>query len=152
MINDEKDKNNGKESFGIIISRVSGLMKKKLIKSFQEIDENITPEEFSILVELWKKDNVFQSEIVEKSRKDKTRITRLLNSLMQKGLVEKHFSEKDRRNFMVCLTDKGKNLEESLKLKEEFVLALSLNDISEEDLKITLETLKKVFSNLEKKK
>lgn len=138
------------ETFGTLTSRVSSLMKKELSKAFNNINEYLTPEEFSILSMLWENGNMIQSDIVEKTKKDKAITTRLLNSLTDKGFVKKSPCIKDKRNFEVFLTEKGISSKEILLEKENMVSEMSLNHIDKKELEITMTVLKKVYENLTK--
>lgn len=135
-------------ALGFVVNRASLIMTKKLNAMFKEAGHDITPEEFSILSRLWEEDNLFQSEINERTLKDKTRVTRLLGGLIEKSLIEKKIDETDRRNYHVCLTEKGKNLKYELLPIVMKLIDTAASNISQSDLETTIKTLKTIFANL----
>jgi DNA-binding MarR family transcriptional regulator len=136
------------EALGSVINRASIVMKKKLAELMKEAGYDITPEEFAILSRLWDKDGLFQTEITEKTLKDKTRVTRLLGGLIEKSLVEKKIDESDRRNFHIHLTEKGKALKYEVLPIVIKLMGIASANIHKNDLEITKETLKTIFINL----
>lgn len=136
------------ESLGSVINRASIIVRKKLTTMFKDAGYNITPEEFSILGRLWDEDGLFQSEITEKTLKDKTRVTRILGGLIEKSFIEKKIDESDRRNFRINLTEKGKELKKELLPIVINLMGMSSKNISQSDLEVTIKTLKTIFNNL----
>ena len=133
---------------GHAVNRAAIIIRKRLTMLFKEAGFHITPEEFSIMSRLWEEDGLLQSEITEKTLKDKTRVTRLLGGLLEQSLVEKRVLPEDRRNFKIYLTDKGHNLKYELLPIVSGLMSVAASNISEEDLKITMNTLRTVFTNI----
>jgi len=88
---------------------------KKLNKQFDVIqrhilrEENITPPQFLILRELWKKDGLkskFLSKITHTSR---STITGVVDTLERNGFVTRELNPNDRRSWLVKLTKKGRD-------------------------------------------
>lgn len=136
------------ESLGHIVNRVSIIMRRNLTLMLKEQGIDLTPEEFAILHTLWEADGLFQTEITEKTLKDKTRVTRLLGRLTEKSFVEKKTDEKDRRNFRVFLTAKGSNLRHKVLPIVRILMDQALCQVSTSDFETTARTLKKIFANL----
>ncbi len=133
---------------GFNINKASLMVRKRLTTQLKEAGHELTPEEFSLLSRLWEENAISQSDLIEKTIKDKTRVTRLLNSLIKKNYVYKRMSEGDRRNQIVYLTDQGKEIQ---KIVIPVVLELmnqAGSGISKEELEITQNVLQKVFRNL----
>ena len=136
------------EALGFVINRASIIMRKKLTALLKEAGYHITPEEFVILGRLWEEDGLFQTEITERTLKDKTRVTRLLGGLLEKSLIEKKTDESDRRNFRIHLTEKGKKLKYDLLPIIIKLIHTSSSNIPQSDLEITIKTLNTIFVNL----
>lgn len=136
------------EALGFVINRASIIMRKKLTALLKEAGYYITPEEFVILGRLWEEDGLFQTEITERTLKDKTRVTRLLGGLLEKSLIEKKTDESDRRNFRIHLTEKGKKLKYDLLPIIIKLIHTSSSNIPQSDLEITIKTLNTIFTNL----
>jgi DNA-binding MarR family transcriptional regulator len=66
-------------------------------------------EEF-LLVELWERDGCSQSELAAAVGLDRARLSRMLQRLQTVGLLERRASDRDRRDMLVTLTPKGREL------------------------------------------
>jgi MarR family transcriptional regulator, organic hydroperoxide resistance regulator len=133
---------------GSIINKAAIIIRKRLSIMLKEKGYDITPEEFALLSRLWETDGVPQSELVEKTLKDKTRVTRLLGGLVDKSYVKKEVDKSDRRNYIVSLTEKGKDMRT---LAIPIVIQLmkqAVEGIDSRDVDVTKKVLKKVFENL----
>jgi MarR family transcriptional regulator, organic hydroperoxide resistance regulator len=139
---------NIENALGFVVNRASLVMTRKLNSMFKESGYNITPEEFVILSRLWEEDNLLQSEINERTLKDKSRVTRLLGGLAEKSLIEKRVDEADKRNLHINLTDKGKKMKYEILPIVIKLIKMSSNDIPRSDLEITIKTLKAIFNNV----
>ncbi|MGL4332950.1 MAG: MarR family winged helix-turn-helix transcriptional regulator [Bacteroidales bacterium] len=80
-------------------------------RSLGQLDKNITFEMIQVLVELWKQDGINQQELANKTFKDKSSLSYLLNNLEKRDLVLRYEDEHDRRNKLILLTDKGRELQ-----------------------------------------
>lgn len=153
-VNMEQNTGRGIENFeidnalGFVVNRASLIMTKKLASMFKEAGHDITPEEFSILSRLWEEDGLFQTEINERTLKDKTRVTRLLGGLIEKSLIKKSTDEADKRSYHVHLTEKGKALKYEILPIVIRLIEMSSTNITKSDLEITVKCLKEIFNNL----
>jgi DNA-binding MarR family transcriptional regulator len=75
---------------------------------------NITPPQFSLLAFLWKQDGLTQAELSEKSQIDRTTMVGLVDRLEKEGLVKRDLCPGDRRAYNICLTERGRSLEDEL--------------------------------------
>lgn len=67
----------------------------------------ISSAEYPVLIKLFQKDGVTQEEIANELDIDKSAITRVIRSLLDKGFIEKKKDEVDRRCNHIFLTEKG---------------------------------------------
>lgn len=108
----------------------------------------LTKIQWILLKKLNEKDGVPQQELAFLTGRDKTSLTRLINTMEKKNLVARIPSKLDKRINHVFLTKKGESLfKETSPIMEEFVKSLQEN-ISEEEIKNTISTIKKVQQNL----
>ena len=111
-----------------------------------EID--ITVEQWRILFYLWKEDGVNQQELALIAKKEKSTMTRQIDALEKKGLVERRNLSKDKRNKLIFLTEKGSAIEnKSLEVAEK-ITQRSEEGITTEELKIFKNVLHKILKNL----
>ena len=136
---------NKNDTVGNLTSRIAGEMKKQLSTSFKGNGYDITPEEYSILSIIWESGELHQSQIVETSKKCKTRISKIINSLVEKGYLEKKFYDKDKRNYIISSTKRSKEDRKKLTIIENTVSNSAIKSIKDEDLEVTILTLKKIY-------
>ena len=136
------------DALGHMINRAAIIIRKHFTMKVKEAGYDITPEEFSILSRLWEEDRISQTELVEKTLKDKTRVTRLLSGLIDKSYVKKEIDEADRRNYIVYLTEEGKALKTSIIPIVMKLMKQAAEGIEQEDIDATKRVLGKVFKNL----
>jgi DNA-binding MarR family transcriptional regulator len=102
------------ESLGCLIFRVNRLMVNLLSRRFKEASHNITVEQFQILLHLWERDGLLQSDLVVCTQKDKASLARTLDIMERKNLIVRIIADTDRRQKRVYLTNKGKKLKDVL--------------------------------------
>jgi DNA-binding MarR family transcriptional regulator len=108
----------------------------------------ITAEHYSLLVQLWEHNGLSQGALAEKSAKDKTTMARLAAVLESRGLIERRLSQSDGRERLLFLTDKGKEVMESATELAGRILADAQRDISDEQLQLCRDVLRRACANL----
>lgn len=133
--------------FAILNGRVSAAINRQLLRNFRKYDLNITPEQWTVLIYLWEKDGVTQQELCNATYKDKPSMTRLIDNMEKLNLVVRISSKTDRRTNLVHLTKTGRDLEKRTMFVANKTLKEALEGLSNEELSISQETLRKVFIN-----
>ena len=108
---------------------------------------NISTDAMGILWLVNYRPDLIQQEIAETLKKDKSAVLRLIDTLEQKGLVQRNVVASDRRRNIINITDKGKALVSDIdnRINE---LSLQLFDgLSTTDM----ETFSKVLNHLSSK-
>ncbi len=135
-----------KDSLGYWIS-IAGLVYKgelgKCLKPF-----NVTPEQWVILNRLSYDDGVCQKELADRLTKDQSNTARILEKMVNKGLVRRDPNPSDGRSFLVSLTAKGKKLREQLLPVVMQFRKKAQTGFSELELKFAKELLQKFLTNL----
>ncbi|CAM1333548.1 MarR family winged helix-turn-helix transcriptional regulator [Tenacibaculum aestuariivivum] len=117
---------------------------------FFEKNINLTKIQFIVLKTLKDKNGVAQQELAFLTGRDKTSLTRLVNTMQKKKLVTRIPSESDKRINNIHLTKIGTQLfEETFPIMKNFAKCLQKN-ISEEEIEQTINVIKKVQENLKK--
>ncbi|TGL96580.1 MarR family transcriptional regulator [Leptospira barantonii] len=135
-------------TLGYRVNRCGIAMRQDLRRRFNEQGHSITPEEWIILNRLWENDGLTQNEISQKTIKDKTTVTRFLSKMEEDGLIQRKSSTEDKRVNHVHLSAKGKKLKDRLIPIAKELMSNAAEGISPEHLRITLETLKQIETNL----
>ncbi|MBP2652936.1 MAG: transcriptional regulator [Firmicutes bacterium] len=114
---------------------------------FKEFD--VTPEQWLLLHSLSANDGINQKELSARVGKNQTIVTRMLDILERKGCVERKPAPADRRAFLVCITDKGLELQKQLLAVEEKTVKAVLKDILPEKLDTFIQICNKINESTE---
>jgi DNA-binding MarR family transcriptional regulator len=109
---------------------------------------DLTFEMLEILSCLWKKDGVNQQELADQTLRDKSGITYLIDNLVRRQIVTRVEDEKDRRNRLVYLTEKGLVLKEQLKSWGADLYDSAIPDIDPQQLLNSLDLVNKMIANV----
>ncbi|MDD6254784.1 MAG: MarR family transcriptional regulator [Eubacteriales bacterium] len=124
-------------------------MRRQMSMALDRYD--VTLEQFVVLYNLVNDDGINQKTLSRRVDKDQATLARILDILESRGYVERRTTEKDRRAFLVFITDKGKE-----KVKETSRRLASVhNDIVEgippENIDEFIKLIKQMNENLAKK-
>ncbi len=100
-------------SLQFLVYKSNSLLRNKLNQALKSFD--ITVEQWVTLKKLNQKEGYNQKELSKDTFKEQAVITRMLDILEQKSLVERGKSPNDRREFIISITDKGRKLLEEIK-------------------------------------
>lgn len=130
------------------ISVTERLLVSKLQEEFNNNNIEITVEQWKLLFYLWDNDGVNQRDLSIRANKEKSTIARQIVDLENKELIIRESSEFDKRNKLIFITEKGKELEkETLKIANA-ITEKSEKNISEEDLNTVKRVLTQMIQNL----
>lgn len=96
------------ETIGWKIYKARCLTKNRLQQKLKAFE--ITSEQWSILSMVYLKEGCNQKELGEKLLKDRAALTRILDILERKELLKRETSNNDRREYLVYITEKGREL------------------------------------------
>lgn len=133
--------------FATLNGKVSAAIYRKLYRNFKKEGLDITPEQWTILIYLWKKDGVKQQDLCDATFKDKPSMTRLLDNMERQHLVVRISQAKDRRTNLIYLTKTGRDLEEPASRITTLTLQEALEGISSQELETCQEVMKRIFLN-----
>lgn len=110
---------------------------------------NLTPEQFLTIDILWNQGPMSQTALSDAMHKDKNSITKLIDALEVKGLVERRRDPGDRRSNTIVLTEKAERMKGETKQFGVSMLDSILTHIDEDELRAFLGTLKKISKVME---
>ena len=139
-----------KEHLGIIVSHTRRLLSQNIQNELNCFEPRITVEQWHLLIELLLEDDISQTELGERTFKDKPTTTRILKLLMDQGLIQRQSDPVDRRAYRIFLTEEGRSLaQDSIEVVKKVIrkaqTGLSFQEISE--LKRMLGIVNKNLSN-----
>jgi DNA-binding MarR family transcriptional regulator len=117
-------------------------------KAFNAHGLEITPEQWIVLARLWQRDGRTVSELSDSTLRDRPTMSRILDSMEAGGLVTRTVDSKDARTRIVQLTREGKALRKKLVPIAKGLVERLEAGVSEADLLITRQTLRRLFENL----
>ena len=129
-------------------NRLSFSVRKEMAVRFGAAGFDVTPKEWAILLILWREGTATPTAIAASTFRDKTTVSRLVERMVKKGLVERETAPDDRRKTILRPSKRA------LQLKFELIpIALQLlgdaqSGISAEDVEVTVRTLRKMTENL----
>ncbi|MFC7047740.1 MarR family winged helix-turn-helix transcriptional regulator [Emcibacter nanhaiensis] len=118
------------------LSYLSNIVGRRLATIYSE-KFGIAPPEWKVLAHLNRFPDISAAEVADKTALDKVAVSRAVNSLLDKGLVERSYAREDRRRSILNLSDKGRetyNQIEPLVRDYESVLLNALDDEEKQDL------------------
>ena len=128
---------------------ISILYRKSQIYWAQILKEHdITCAEYPVLIILQKNDGITQEYISSVLNIDKSAVARVIQSLLDKGFIEKKKDEEDKRCNRIYLTEKGHSTKKPIdKGRREWNSILTKN-IPEEKIEEVLEILSQMAENI----
>ena len=133
---------------GMLIGQVHRLSTKKFVQNSHNSGLDISMDQWIVLGPIWENDGLSHKEISEYCLKDKTSVTKIIDTLEKKNLVVRFADQLDHRVKRVVLSNKGKQL---------FLQAIPIMEltrdqlregITEQDIESLRSVLTKIYNNL----
>ncbi len=115
--------------------------------ALREAGVEITPEQWVILKRISEQANLNQREIAALTFKDPAAVTRALDQLQARGLVERQEVPNDRRAYQLHLTEAGQALVATITPVALEVRARGLRGLSQEEVGALRSILNKIYEN-----
>lgn len=122
-------------------------MRRRMSKALEKYD--VTLEQFVVLYNLYGEDGMNQKSLSNKVDKDQATLARILDILETRGYVERRTTEKDRRVFLVFITDSGRNKVKETARRLEKVHNEIIHGIPEDKIDSFVGLIKQMNANLE---
>lgn len=124
------------------------LFRDIIAQTLRANDIDLSREQLIILKHLSDEDGRVQNDLAFITNRDKTSLTRLVNNMEKKGLLNRVQCKNDHRCNKIFITEKGK---QSFKIAFPMVTNVAhkaQKNLTQEEIQSTIRTLKKVFNNL----
>jgi len=131
---------------GFLVYRAALVMKRQLAREFRPLD--ITPEQWAVLVRLWREDGLTQKELADRTYKDPPTMTRICRKLEQKGLVTRTACEADGRVSRVRLSGPARGLIPELVPRAVRSVDIALTGVDAEETAAAKRVLRQIYLNL----
>lgn len=135
------------ESIGMLINRIKNKLKCRMTDRLKKYD--LTTEQRAILLVLAEKGAMTQSKVCELTGAEPSNMCVTLKRLISKELVQKIDHPEDARAYLVEATPKAVEIVPILQGLSAQISGSLTDGISEKDIEITMQTLKKMHDNLQ---
>lgn len=141
-----------KDRIGSLIYITGTLIRGFSTQTFAERKFGLTPDQYVILSLLLENEEImYQRQLAEIMFKDRANISRIIEIMNKKGLVEKVPDCHGRKIYKLIVTEKGKKAKENI-FKTDMELREKITEnITREELETTFKTLEKMNKNLRDK-
>ena len=135
-------------TYSYLLDRTNRRIKQYAQNKFKEEEFDITVDQWLILKILSLNNDKNQSELAELTGKDHPTLTRILDLLCKKNLVERKASEGDRRSFTIQLTKTGINKQKEWAPKVAQIRNKAWENLSEKDHEELKRILNTIYQSL----
>jgi MarR family transcriptional regulator, organic hydroperoxide resistance regulator len=135
-------------ALGFWIHRVYQASRNEMYRDFREHGEEVTPEQWAVLIRLWERDDQTQSELSEATFRDPPTMSRIVDGMEGRGLLQRLVHPQDARARIVRLTPAARALRKKLVPVVQRLVERLVAGIPEADLLTTRATLQRLFANL----
>ena len=126
-------------------------IRRKLIKTtLADIDVNITPHHFEIMILLKQEGTLHVAEIGERLQIAKAQMTQLIDRLVNFNMVERKMDIADRRTINITLTEQGRRFLEERRNNIMSAIRETLSRLTDEELEDLSDSLRKLRDILSK--
>ncbi len=137
------------KEIAVYVNILNSRIKKCFIDRLQQNGINVTPEQYLVLDILWEKQSLSQQNIADLIQKDKNSVTKIIDSLEKKNLVNRVVDQRDRRINKIELTQEGLALEKiTTKVAINFMND-TIKSIDNQDLDKFVEVMRRLKDNLD---
>ena len=95
---------------GTVLDRTTRLLKQYYLRAFKEVGVDISTEQWVLLDRLRTQGNASQTDLANGTFKDAPTVSRIIDKLARKKLVERQRFPNDRRRYLVAITPAGREL------------------------------------------
>jgi DNA-binding MarR family transcriptional regulator len=133
---------------GFLLSRATWAMNNAVNRILRENGlPDISVAYFAVLQALWETDGLSISDLGERVQLEKSTMTSLIDRMEAADLVRRDDHPTDRRAYRICITSRGRDLEEKLDQVVTEAYNRLTRGVPEKDLQAAIEVLKGILNN-----
>lgn len=136
------------QKLGQVLNMCFRLISNHISSKFKSCGYDITPEQYTILTYLYEHGELQQNKISKLTAKDEPSVSRIINNMIKNDIVKKVQHPNDRRTNLICLTEKSKQMRQSLHNEAFALLEEALKDIPKSDIENLYDVLNRIINNL----
>lgn len=135
-------------TYSFMLDRTSKRVKQYAQKRFNAEDFDITVDQWLVLKNLNATNDQNQSQLAKLMEKDNPTLTRILDLMVKKNLIERKPDPTDRRSFIVHLTELGAQKQKEWAPKVEQIRMKAWENLNEQDYKDLKRILNTIYNSL----
>ena len=136
-------------AYSHLLDRTARKVKQYAQREFNTQQFDITVDQWLVLKNLKEQEHLNQSELADLLGKDHPTLTRIIDLLCKKDLVERRINPTDRRSFTVHLTSTGKNKAAEWSPKMGEIRMKAWENLSKKDYTDLKRILNTIYTNLD---
>ena len=133
---------------GYVIERTAKRLKWSFQQTLQALDAELTADQWVLLDHICKVQGRSQQYLAQETAKDKPTVTRILDRLQDKKLVERRPMEDDRRSFGIYPTKRGEELVAELMPKVRQFRVAHFQGLEDGDVETLLRIMDRINQNI----
>ena len=131
-----------------LMERTMRSTKEVTRKVFKEHQFDVTVDQWVILKRISEQDGISQIDLANSTFKDPAAVTRMLDILSKKNLIERKPKADDRRVYEVYFTNAGRSLIEQMIPVVKGMRAGAFKDLSDEEMDTLKNSINKIYRNI----
>lgn len=133
------------------IRQLQGRISQKLLRECPTISSiDVNEAQTNILFQLWIEDNVSITNLARHTSLANTTLTNMLDRLQRQGLITKVKNPNNKREYIISLTDKCRQIHEEYLFLERTMREINFADFSDDEVNNVKNYLVRMKNNLEK--
>lgn len=136
-------------TYSFLLDRTARRVKQFAKQRFKELGFEVTVDQWIILKKLGEHENLNQRELADLVFKDTPTLTRIIDLLVDKGLVSRTIDANDRRCFVIALTDHGVKILDEYQSQIKEIRLKAWEGLSEDDFNYFKRIINTIYQNLE---
>ncbi len=136
-------------AIGYAVGHAAARIKIALRRVFATAGHDVTPDQWVVLCRLLENEGLTQAALGERTVKDKTTITRILDRLEARELLTRRRDPDDRRSQRLYLTDAGRTLALALVPIVQAFADAAYADLTENDKTVLRDLLRRIEARLD---
>jgi DNA-binding MarR family transcriptional regulator len=134
--------------YSFLLDQTARRVKQYAKQRFRELGWTITIDQWAVLKQLYDKGEVNQRELATNTFKDHPTMTRIIDLLKAKELIERKPHPNDRRSFIIALTAEGNAMVEDCLPEVQKIRMKAWENLSEKDFHEFKRILESIYQNL----
>ena len=136
------------EAVGFVVFQAHQAMRQAMFRVFRDEGVEVTPEQWVVMVRLWARDGRSQTELGRDTLRDKPTLSRMLDTMEERGWLQRVASPDDLREKEVRLTPRGRALEQKLVPLARTLVKRIVAGIDAGTLETTFAALRRMTANV----